>query len=426
MIIHVVKEGDTVSSIAEYYGVSASRLAQDNEIKAPYKLALGEALVILIPRTTYLVQEGDTIAKIADAYGVTVMQLLQNNPFLSEREYIYTGEMLVIDYEDNKILTLSTNGYAYPFIDQKILRKTLPFLTYVTIYSYMTTDEGDLIDINDIEILQTAKDYGVAPIMMVTALADTMEDERKVINSVLSIPEKQDVFIENVLTIMKTKGYYAVNINTPYIFPQYRKNYVEFIEKFANRIHQEGFQIWDTLSLSTFEIVSGTVYKSLEYEKIGQIVDKVILIAYQWGYSIGVPSGVITYETILKFVSYMIDMIPPEKLSVGATTNGYIWKLPFEEGISEGNSISYNSAIDLAIDVGAEILYDKAANSAYFQYVAFDEFIVRFKDARSMDNLMKLLLQNGIDNLGVWNIMIYFAPLWLVANSQYEIEKIIT
>lgn len=169
MIIHVVQKGETISSIAEYYGVSIERLILENEIKNPNKLVDGETLVILYPEITYTIREGDTLKGIADYYGVTVMQLLQNNPFLSNRMYIYPGEAIVIKYKDDKIMKLSTDGYAYPFIDREILIKTLPFLTYLTIYSYTVTAEGEIFEVDDEEIIQIAKEYGVAPIMMLTA-----------------------------------------------------------------------------------------------------------------------------------------------------------------------------------------------------------------------------------------------------------------
>ena len=59
MIIHVVKEGETVHSIAESYGVSVDRLALENGISSSANLAVGETLVILFPKILYLVQ-GDS------------------------------------------------------------------------------------------------------------------------------------------------------------------------------------------------------------------------------------------------------------------------------------------------------------------------------------------------------------------------------
>ena len=50
MTIHVVKAGETVGSIAEFYGVDPARLASDNGVPASGALAVGQTLVVRFPR----------------------------------------------------------------------------------------------------------------------------------------------------------------------------------------------------------------------------------------------------------------------------------------------------------------------------------------------------------------------------------------
>ena len=88
MTIHVVQQGDTINSIADFYRVPVNRIIIDNELKNPERLVLGESIVITFPETTYIVQDGDTLLEIANKSGISVIQLLRNNPFLSDREYI--------------------------------------------------------------------------------------------------------------------------------------------------------------------------------------------------------------------------------------------------------------------------------------------------------------------------------------------------
>lgn len=425
MIIHVVQQGETINSIAQNYGISELKLIRENEITNPYKLVVGEALVILYPQITYTVKEGDTLEGIADTYGVNVMQLLRNNPYLSNREFIYPSETLVISYEGNKIMKISTNGYAYPFIDKEVLKKTLPYLTYLTIYSYLVTAEGEINTINDTEIIQIAKEYGVAPIMMLTGFGRNLTEGINVTHTVLLSQEKQDYFINNLLIILKTKGYYGVNITTSYILPEDRILYIDFITKFTNRIKSEGYKVFDTLSLSAFEIITSTIYKGLEYAKIGQVVDGAMIMSYEWGSAIGIPTGIIAFDTVRKLIDSMTEQIPPEKIYIGAPSIGYVWQLPYDPSTSRGQSISYNSAKELASQVDAIIQYDTTTKSSYFQYIYISEYIVRFRDARSIDDYVKLIPEFGLNGIDIWNIMIYFPQLWLVINSQYEIDKII-
>ena len=46
MEIYVVKQGDTVDSIAESHGIPVSSVIYDNQLSYPYPLALGQALLL--------------------------------------------------------------------------------------------------------------------------------------------------------------------------------------------------------------------------------------------------------------------------------------------------------------------------------------------------------------------------------------------
>lgn len=424
MIIHVVQSGETINTIAQKYGVSADRLMIENDIKDPGRLVVGETIVILYPEIVYTIQEGDTLNDIAEKYDVSVMQLLRNNPYLSDREYIYPGETIVISYEGDKIRKISINGYAYPFIDRNVLKKTLPFLTYLTVYSYEVTAEGEINDIDDTEIIQLAKTYGVAPVMMLSASSRNMEEEINVVHSILSSEEKQERFYNNLLRILQTKGYIGVNVNTPYIVPADRPLYEDLIVEFADRLSQEGYKLYDTFSVRIFQLLTGTIFSGLDYARIGQAVDGISLISYIFGYSEGIPSGTTSTDSLRRFIEYAARVVPPEKINVGVPVIGYVWKYPYIPIVSKGMAVSYDTAIEIAYTNNAEIQYDETTNSAYFQYISGDEYIVRFWDARSIDSFVNFVPEFGLEGISIWNIMNWFPQSWLVINSQYEIDKV--
>jgi len=425
MTIHVVQKGETINSIAEQYGVSAERLMLENGLTPPIELAVGETIVILYPEIVYVIQEGDTLDGIADKYKVTIFELLRNNPYLSDREYIYPGETIVISYKGDKIRSIATNGYAFPFIDMSVLKKTLPFLTYLTIYSYEVTAEGEIGDIDDIEIIETAKAYGVASVMMLTSLSKSKEEEINVMHSILSSKEIQEHFFNNLLRILKEKGYIGVSINTPYIIPTDRSLYEDMVIKFAKLLSKAGYKVFDTLSIRVFQLLSGTIFTGVDYSKISQELDGITLISYSFGYSEGIPPGTTSADVFKRFIKSSMREIPPEKIYSGVPVIGYIWKFPYIPNESKGMAITYNSAIQIAIEYNAEIQYDEITNSAYFKYTLGDEFIVQFWDARSIDAFVKLVPELGLKGISIWNVMNWFPQMWLVINSQYDIDKVL-
>ena len=88
MIIHTVKEGETLFSIGEVYGVSPLLLSQNNDVE-PDSLVEGQDIVVQIPKITHTVKEGETLFSIATMYGVTAVNLLQNNPIIVKNGLIY-------------------------------------------------------------------------------------------------------------------------------------------------------------------------------------------------------------------------------------------------------------------------------------------------------------------------------------------------
>ena len=425
MTIHVVQKGETIDSVAEKYGVSAERLIIENGISLPIILAVGETLVVLHPEITYKVQEGDTLVSIAEKYKVTIFQILRNNPYLSDREYFYPGETIVISYEGEKIRSIAINSYAYPFIDMNILKKTLPFLTYLTIYSYEVTAEGDLNDIDDTEIIKTAKAYGVAPVMLLVAASKSLEEEIAVMHSILSSKDAQIKLVNNILRVLKSKGYSGVSFTPPYLQPDDRSIYEELVLKFIDIISKAGYKVYDTLSVRTFLLLNGTLSTGIDYQKIGREVDGTMLINYTFGYSEGVPPGTTSIDTFKRFIEASTKRMPPEKIFSGVPVIGYIWMFPFTPNQSKGMAVTYDSVIQIAIEHNAEILYDEITNSAYFTYVSVDEFVVRFWDARSIDVFVKIVPEFGLNGISIWNIMNWFPQMWLVINSQYDIDKVL-
>ena len=91
MRIHVVQPGETITGIAQIYGVSAARIISDNAISDPGRLVVGQALIILIPETTYTVMPGDTLFSVSERFGVDPLVLVQNNPELAVNAQLYPG-----------------------------------------------------------------------------------------------------------------------------------------------------------------------------------------------------------------------------------------------------------------------------------------------------------------------------------------------
>lgn len=427
MIIHVVQPGDTLYSIARTYGVTVSKLVQDNGLENLDYLVTGQTIVILHPDQTYIVRQGDTLAGIADAHGVSLIQLLRNNPFLSDRDYIYPGEVLSISY-GNKISDIITYGYTYPFIDRNVLGKTLPYLSYLGIFNYRATKGGGVADFgtNDSEAIKMARAFGVSPILFITTLSSVGEPNLDIAFDILTKRESQNHHIDSILEIMKSKGYYGVNISFHYFNATNLLLYEDFLANVTSRLNSEGYPVFVTINPKLNFSDDTVTFEMVDYTRIGLLANSLILLAYDWAYTLKPPVPLSTRK-LRVFLDYITSQVPANKIMIGLPVIGYDWELPFTPGTTKAHALSTEAALQLARDTGASILYDENSEAPYFFYndpFTGNEHVVWFKDARSVDAFVDLVPEYDFQGISIWNIMQFFNQLWLIINSQFEIKTL--
>lgn len=106
--VHLVVPGDTLSEIAEDYGISLDVLATVNGIADENRIYAGDQLsipdgsitasastVVTVP-ARYLVRDGDTLEGIAASLGTTPASLLRANPEIDDPDLLFAGQSLRI------------------------------------------------------------------------------------------------------------------------------------------------------------------------------------------------------------------------------------------------------------------------------------------------------------------------------------------
>jgi spore germination protein len=426
MEIYIVQTGDDIYSIADSHGVSVIRLIQDNGLVNPFNLAIGQAIIIAHPSQTHTVEEGDSLTSIANAYGVTEMQLLRNNSFLSDRANIYQGETLVISY--STIGKVSINGYAYPYINKTILIKTLPYLSYLSIFNYKIDEEAKIIIYNDdSEVIQIAKDYGVKPLMLLSSLSFQGEANIELDYILLLDKDYRNTLITNFMKILRITGYYGLNLMIENLKKSNQKFYIDLLSDISNALKSEGYLFFVTINPHLENTGDKASFEVVDYSAISPLVDAITFLQYVWGKYQGPPAPISSINSIRALIDYVLSTTSPEKIAVGKPLIAYDWVLPYNEN-SYAISLTLNAATILAYDVGAIIQLDEASQTPYFQYQTtfaseIVDHIVWFIDARSLDALYKLTAEKSLAGSGIWNIMVFYQQLWTLIASQYEIEK---
>lgn len=283
MEIYVVKQGDTINSIANEFGVSPQRLAQDNAVIGGDRLVVGQTLVIQIPELVHIAQSGETLYSIAVRYDTTVNVLLQNNPSLIGSSRLRAGEEVVVRYKTDKRGVIRTNGYAYTFINKRILESVLPYMTSVTIFGYGFDAQGNLDMPDDEAVIQLCYAYSARPIMLISAMQNGVFNT-ELASIIFNNTEVQEVLIENVLAVMREKGYLGLDVDFEFIEPEDAQVYQDFLRNITERLNAEGFTVNVDLAPKISASQQGLLYEAHDYFALGEIADTVLLMTYEWGY----------------------------------------------------------------------------------------------------------------------------------------------
>lgn len=239
MEIYIVKRGDSVDSIAQNFQVPVESLLYDNQLSAPYRLAIGQAL------------------------------LIPTEPADPGRRAIRSG------------------GYAYPYIEPMILEQTLPWLSDLYVFSYGFTREGTLLPppMDDSFMIAMAKANNTHPVLSLTPLDENNAFNNMLIHDLLQNEAAIQALISNLVETVIQKGFEGVDLDFEYILADDRDSYVAFVRRVQEAINELGYETSVALAPKTSAAQRGLLYEGKDYPGLGAAADSVLLMTYEWGYT---------------------------------------------------------------------------------------------------------------------------------------------
>lgn len=428
MQIHTIQPGETLFGIAQAYGTTVDNIVDANEIPEPTRLVIGQTIVIPIVGRFYWVQPGDSLWSIAQKFGVNYMMLAQINQIRPDAS-LPVGLRLYIPPLPKP--EKEVNAYVEPIGDEvgeallASARRAVPHLTYLAPFSYEIARDGTLRNPPLDQLPQIAREGQAALMMTITNLEEgAFSDEVGAI--ILNDEVLQDVLLTAVIEEARRVGYSDIHFDLEFLRPEDREAYNQFLRKAAERIRAEGLLISTALAPKTRADQPGPWYEAHDYQAHGEIVDFVVIMTYEWGYSAGPPMPVSPIGPVREVLEYALTEMPSEKIMMGQNLYGYDWTLPFVPGGEYARALSPQAAIELAKERNVVIEYDYEDQAPHFNY--FDdegnEHKVWFEDARSIQAKFDLLKELNLRGISYWKLGLPFPQNWLLIEGNFEVRKI--
>ncbi len=424
--IYVVMPGDSLWSIANRFKSDVDSIAKYNGLNIQENLVIGQSLLIPSKEIQYRVMPGDSLWSIGRRFGVSIESIIELNNLKTIN--LYPGEVLRIPEMSKLYGSIQVNGYIQPTNadrETRVLNESINYLTYVSPFSYHVNVDGTLKPINDETIIEIALKNRVAPMMSITNISGDNFDT-SLVDTILNDESLQQKLIDNILNILKAKSYYGVIIDFERISPVNREKYNNFLRKVVSALHPK-YLVATALAPKTFDITTGSWHGAHDYKSHGEIVDFVIIMTYEWGWSGGEPMAVAPINEVEKVIRYAVSVIPANKIMMGIPNYGYDWTLPYTPGAEFATAIGNEEAIEIARINKANINYDEKSQSPFFNY--YDKnvraHVVWFEDARSIESKLKLVNKYGLRGISYWVLSKPFTQNFKLLDNMFNIEKII-
>ena len=426
MQIHVVRPGQTLFGIAQTYSVSVDRLVEANKIPNPNNLVVGQAIVIPIVGSYYFVQPGDTLSSISKKVDVPYQELARING-LSDQESLSVGYRLYIPARKKR--TAEFNAYVEPRGTsvapalETAAREAAPYLTYLAPFSFQALRDGSLKEplLNN---FPTIARENKNVLMMVITNQENDQFSAELGQIILTNTSVQNKFLNNIVTTAKKYGFRDIHFDFEFLRPSDREAYNQFLRKAKDRFKREGWFISTALAPKTSAEQKGGWYEAHDYKAHGEIVDFVIIMTYEWGYSGGPAQAVSPIGPVREVLEYAITEMPANKILMGQNLYGYDWTLPFVQG-SIAKAISPQQAIQIAAANNASIEYDEKAQAPHFTYTDAEDrqHEVWFEDARSIQAKFDLIKELNLRGMSYWKLGLAFPQNWLLISENFNVRR---
>lgn len=428
MQIHVVQQGESLNGISQAYSTSSQSIIEANELDAPNELVVGQTLVIPIYGRFYFVQPGDTLALIAARYGISAQEIARQNQ-IQLSQILNPGFRLYLPPAPKT--EIESNAYIEPmggYVSDSLLaeaRDVSPNLTYLAPFSYQISRDGSIDQVPLSDLPDIAAESNASLMMVITNLEDGAFSG-ELGQAVLENETLQDTLLDAIVTEANRVGRFSdVHFDFEFLPASMREPYNQFLRKAVTRLHPEGLLVSTALAPKTSATQSGQWYEAHDYQAHGEIVDFVVLMTYEWGYSGGPPLAVSPIGPVTDVVDYALSEMPANKIMLGQNLYGYDWTLPFVEDGEYARALSPQQAITLARENQVAIQYDQDAQAPFFFYTddsgATHE--VWFEDGRSIQAKFDLIQQYQLRGISYWKLGLSFPQNWLLLSDQFYINK---
>ncbi|WP_377887547.1 LysM peptidoglycan-binding domain-containing protein [Alkalihalobacillus sp. R86527] len=422
MGIHTVRAGDNLWRISVTYGVPIATLKAVNGLVSDH-LVPGLNLFIpdqALPEQYYQIKSGDTYWKLSQQFNTSIQALISANPTIDPNALPIGLRVRIPSLEKYRMesLVFFDALAGTPYLDA--LTKIAGSITFLAIFTYSFTREGKLLGIDDTLILQRTKELNIKPLLVISNYEGNMFSPA-LADDVLQNVEKRTALVQNLVRVVKEKGYAGVSIDFEFVPPQRRSDFTAFLRELKNGLGNLVLQL--NAHAKSSEMATNRLVGFLDYKAAGEIVDIVSIMTIDYGYAIGPSDPIAPVWWIEQVLMYATGQINRRKIMMAMSLYGYDWKVPIQSEVVAA-MLPMQIAQNRAIDSWIPIQYDDVAQAPHYRYrLANSDHIVWFEDIRSITAKYKQMEVYNLLGATYWRLRFSFPQNWAYVGKNIFVIK---
>lgn len=290
-------------------------------------------------------------------------------------------------------------GYYVDHNSYTSLENNLDKISGILPFSYKLHNDGQIT-----ETVYFPQGQSLAQANNIPVYALVFADDQVLLSKALESENSRSALVEQILSIVLSRGYQGVNLDFERIRAQDRDNYTSFVEELAEKLHSQGLYLSLSVPAKTHDEFSWT--KGYDYAALGSVADKMIIMAYDQHYSGSAPGPVAALQWVESVVKYATSQVESKKLILGIGLYGYDWP-----------SGQKGKTVDLAqvksLSQGGQG-WSEEHYAPYLTYTDGDglKHEVWFENQKSVTGKLEVAKKYNLAGIALWRLGLIPAEVW--------------
>jgi peptidoglycan-N-acetylglucosamine deacetylase len=225
-----------------------------------------------------------------------------------------------------------------------------------------------------------AANKGIALMPLLTNLVGDTWQPEAIENLAHGPRERQDRFIQNILSVLRIAKASGVVIDWEQIDPVYKKDITEFIDKFADALHDDNKELW-------LCVEPGQELDYIDFDALADNVDRFVAMLFDETSDTDPPGPLASRSWFEGWLHVLLEDSDTKQWIIALGNYGYDWTI----GEKKAELISFSEAMSRATD--AEVESAEVHGPSYSPYFYFQdedkEHAVWFLDAMTFLNELR-------------------------------------